>query len=78
MVVIAVTLVVLVLQAALPIIIAVVLVAAVVLMYCLLVSLTYLSSSPGSFKLMQLAIAMAFPFDNLFVHILCEIFISML
>ena len=46
-----------------------------------MVSRTSFSSSPESFNLIQLAIVMLLricPFDNLYVHILIEIFVSML
>ena len=49
--------------------------------YCLLVSSTTLSPSPGSFNLTQIVIAMALVIcclDNLHVHILLEISVSML
>ena len=51
------------------------------LIYCLLISLTCLSSSAGSFNLIQLEIAMTLlicRFDNLCVYIRLKIFTSLL
>ena len=63
------------------IVIALELVAAVVLTYCLSVSRTTLSSGRESLNLIQLAIAMALficPFDNLYIVMFLETFISIL
>jgi hypothetical protein len=59
-------------------VIALLAVAAIVLKYCLLVSRTSPSSSPGNLNVIQIVVAMILsisPFENLYIHMLPEIFI---
>ena len=80
-IVIVITIVVLTLLIITLIVMVVVIFAVVVSIYCLLLVKKNISSSPGGYNLTQLATAVTLlicPFDSLYIHILLEIFISML